>query len=297
VPLQISFMDANWNIHTEEISMSGDTMYFNFQIPVNPVFVGINLNERVNDATTAVTKTISSVGLKDYPYANARLNVNTITDSVFIRIEHNWVSAGFNGTDLTTHISQQRYWNIHGIINPSFDATMRFEYNGQLNNGGYYDHELLTDIPGQTFIEDSIVLLYRPDANSLWTEHPDYTLNFTGTNLDKKGFATVNSFMFGQYTWGYKTNTVGVSELSRNQNDFNLYPNPAFDMLNIDLSDFSNADYQIKVYDLKGNVLFDKWISNTLSQLNISGLANGVYLINVYKENSILGTKRLVIQR
>ncbi|MBL7899650.1 MAG: hypothetical protein JNJ99_14015, partial [Crocinitomicaceae bacterium] len=91
VPLQITFMDQDWNTVTENIMMSGDYAVFNFTLPINPVFVGVNLNEKINDATTAMHQNITETGLLMWNYANVRFTVSDIQDSAFVRIEHNWV--------------------------------------------------------------------------------------------------------------------------------------------------------------------------------------------------------------
>jgi len=290
VPLTITFMDVNFNEHTESIMMTGPFSIFNFQIPFEATFVAINMDENINDATTAISDIIHSTGLKDYPYANSRLTITSITDSVLLRCEHNWVAPDDNNVPPGIVISHERYWNYHGIFNQDFDATMRFEFNGQNNNAGHYDNELLTNTGGQTFVEDSIVLLYRPNAQSTWMIHPNYMLNFTGANTDKKGNAITNEFLAGQYTWGYRTNSVGIKDF---RSELKIYPNPADDKIIIETGE-RNGEIQIEIYDSKGSLIIKRKLSGNV--ISTAELAPGNYLISVLQDGTRV-SRTIIIQR
>ena len=290
VPLTITFMDENFNTHEAPISMNGPYQLFNFSVPFEPSFVAINMDERINDATTAISDVIQSTGMHDYPYANARLTVSNVTDSILVRCEHNWVAPDNNGVPAGIVISHERYWNFHGIIDNSFEATMRFNYNGQLNNAGHMDNELLQDIGSQVFIEDSIVLLYRPDAQSAWTVHPDYILNFTGSNTDKKGIVTTGGFMTGQYTWGYRTQSVGIKDHS-NQS-IELYPNPADDQIVVE-HNLSSGKLQYEIYNLEGQLVQNG--SLVRSTVSTKDLISGTYVICIKDEEHIRARQKMVI--
>ena len=66
-----------------------------------------------------------------------------------------------------------------------------------------------------------------------------------------------------------------------NNNDFHveLFPNPAEDELNLILPDYSN--YSIKIFNLRGQKLIDKFSNNKEVLIDISALENGTYLINI----------------
>ncbi len=289
VPLQIRFMDEDWNVHNEEIMMSGDYQLYSFQVPFMPVLVDINMNERINDATTGVSEVVTSTGLNNMPYANARITVNSITDSAFVRIVHNWIYPSYNeGVPAGITISPQRYWHVLGIDTDNMDATMRFEYNGQLNNAGYYDEDLLIDYGLETFIEDSIVLLYRPNGTSPWVEHPDYTIAVQGSNTDKKGIANTGSFMAGQYTWGYKTNSLGINKPV--EAEILLYPNPSDGVFQLKINRALNQPTAL-VYDANGKLVQEsKIISN---QIELNHLPNGNYTVTILENNTQIHTQQL----
>jgi hypothetical protein len=60
----------------------------------------------------------------------------------------------------------------------------------------------------------------------------------------------------------------------------NLFPNPAGDQLNIMVQGSDNRS-EIKVYNLMGKLVMQQGSGNTITQLNISKLPAGVYMLNV----------------
>ena len=60
----------------------------------------------------------------------------------------------------------------------------------------------------------------------------------------------------------------------------NLFPNPAGDQLNVWVEGFEKKT-EIKVYNLMGKLVMQQGSNNTLTQLNISKLAAGFYLVKI----------------
>jgi bacillolysin len=60
----------------------------------------------------------------------------------------------------------------------------------------------------------------------------------------------------------------------------NLFPNPAGDQLNLWVEGV-NKKTEIKVYNLMGKLVMQQEGGNTLTQLNISKLSAGFYLVHV----------------
>ncbi|MEX1002903.1 MAG: M1 family aminopeptidase [Crocinitomicaceae bacterium] len=298
VPLQLTFLDENWNSHTEQILMGGDYAQFGFNLPFNPVFAAINMDEKINDATTAENITITSTGIILLNYANARLNVQQLSDSAFLRIEHNWVYADNPGAPENTVVSFDRYWNIHGVNADLIEGEIRFEFNGRNNATGDLDNSLMQHTGNQTFTEDSLVLLYRPDAQSHWETHPDFSLNTVGSVTDKFGFLTANTFMPGQYCFGYKTNSVGVQEKPTSGTVYSIYPNPTDTGIFIDLSQWDETNVVVDFYAISGQKVASKPIkSGQVNQLSVSDMSPGSYLLILTDGKSKrYGSKRIVVK-
>lgn len=77
--------------------------------------------------------------------------------------------------------------------------------------------------------------------------------------------------------------------------DFNFYPNPTNDILNLNLPS-SHQQHQIRLYSITGNLIQEISISNKNStSINLKLLNPGIYFIQ-YQNSSILITKKIIIQ-
>ena len=84
-------------------------------------------------------------------------------------------------------------------------------------------------------------------------------------------------------------NLLSNTNFSANNLEFNLYPNPASDILNIESE---NELKSVEIYSLQGQ----KVMSSKNNVINISDLASGLYLVQVTDIENITATKKLVIK-
>src|SRR5699024_7130841 len=73
----------------------------------------------------------------------------------------------------------------------------------------------------------------------------------------------------------YYQNVPNMSVEDQQKSNLTLYPNPAKDFLYIE--NLTNP-VQIEIYDLSGKVLLSKEVDEATKQVNLSQLAEGVYL-------------------
>ncbi|MEI6821168.1 MAG: Ig-like domain-containing protein [Bacteroidota bacterium] len=80
------------------------------------------------------------------------------------------------------------------------------------------------------------------------------------------------------------TSSAGISENQNNQN-VQIFPNPAKDKLNIEVSENS----KVQMFDINGKqiVLETTVYANQLQSINVSNLANGVYMIKVINDKFV----------
>jgi len=72
-------------------------------------------------------------------------------------------------------------------------------------------------------------------------------------------------------------------------NRIQLYPNPTDGLLNIDIDNFVTADFVIT--DLLGKVVLKSSITKTNTQVDLSNLSNGVYIISINIDGKISQAK------
>ena len=83
-------------------------------------------------------------------------------------------------------------------------------------------------------------------------------------------------------------NTVGsIGESIDNELFVSLYPNPASSFVAI-----PNTIERLRLFDLSGQLMLDKY-TNGQNQLDISGLANGSYFVEMYAKG-VRGVSKLV---
>ena len=85
----------------------------------------------------------------------------------------------------------------------------------------------------------------------------------------------------------WKTNTPTGSNIA-----FNLVPNPAQDVVTIELSALSNEAFSLIIYDLSGKMVQTVSLQSTTTTISTQGLTTGMYLCKLSNSNQ---TQKLVI--
>ena len=178
-------------------------------------------------------------------------------------------------------------WNLFNIqgINTSLYSGCKISFNIRLGvtNISRRNLKLEQSIDGINFTE--IILPTLPPNQWVNLELNDniftsnnLRLRFSGVDIN----GTQGSISIDDIKMTY-------TSLSTNQNtltELNLYPNPTNDILHLS----TNTDKNIKIYDMIGNKVIDKDVTNFL---DISNLSNGIYLCEI-KEGDKKITKKIV---
>ena len=94
----------------------------------------------------------------------------------------------------------------------------------------------------------------------------------------------------------FKTGVAGLSEIG--EIAFNIYPNPASDLVNISFEG-QNTDYSISLMDIQGRVISSREIANASGEQMVSfsteNVAKGSYIVTV-TSNGAITTKNVVIK-
>ena len=116
--------------------------------------------------------------------------------------------------------------------------------------------------------------------------HPQAAGSYTVTAVDENGCYSTSTEEVINFT--------GLEEL--NGWTFNIYPNPANHIVNIQFSEtINNAD--ILITDLSGRILNQQTVvGQNLLTIDVSTLASGVYTIAIVNENRQVSTKKLIVQ-
>lgn len=86
-------------------------------------------------------------------------------------------------------------------------------------------------------------------------------------------------------------------QFSLKSNDINMYPNPAKDIVRLDIRDLDFVTFTVRVFSLTGKLILEKTIdrTDTTPEIELSALSNGIYMLelagNLYNTH-----KKLIIR-
>ncbi len=275
------------DINTCEIrrlSFSGANGLGTFWLPFKPILVLMDPEDRLSDAITAETVMITAPSQPQFNNMFFRLKANTITDTLFARIEHSFVPpdplpqpvAGLT-------LSPNRYWKITGIIPPGSSVEGIFSYS----TGNQFDNALITNTT------DSLIILYRPHAGEAWHGIP-----FIKSANPNVGNITVSDFQPGEYVLAkWDKDHIGIEAVAtKSGSSIQIYPNPASDK--IILRSEGPGKLTIRIYDLKGELLGQMEVqpSEGESYVDLATFNRGIYLIEVLDEHGVeIASKKITL--
>lgn len=275
VPMEINFVNSNWEDTTFSFVCDGDFSSTQFTIPFEPAMVYLNPNDKLSMAVTGENTKITGIGSKDLSYAMFRYVMDSAPDSSLIRVEHYWVAPDpFKepNNEFAYYISEERFWKVDGIIADGFHATGRILFTGKPGVSTELD-PLLAAMPG--FHEDSLRIFYRENSTQNWSVIENTTVNTIGSATDGRAYVSFDTLKLGEYTFGWRKSPVSIEEV-----DFDvlsIYPNPVKDWLKIKTNKSYSSHRKLTIYNLLGEKIMQT--NYWADQINVSKLTPGIYLI------------------
>ena len=194
---------------------------------------------------------------------------------------HN-IGITFTEDDPSTHLTCYPNCEVYyenEISNPLTSKTdwMLIEGNFVANGGEQFIHigNLRTDSLSEIeFVGGGV------DPDVAWEASGYYIDDVWLSHMDSMHYVSVNE------------------ELGVNNYKLEVFPNPASDFVSIDFSIQPSAgrslEVTVEMFDAVGRLVkSEPW----KSEIDVSALPDGVYLLKVVFENGAFGTKRLVVQR
>lgn len=134
-----------------------------------------------------------------------------------------------------------------------------------------------------------------PDWLTL-TDNGDGTANLTG--IAPIGETTYNVELLADNgtvteTQSFEIEVIHYVNLIENENIISIYPIPASDFINIDLSEI-NDNSSVSIFNTSGQTVLVKELNSTTNLIDIEKLASGAYIIEVFDGTSLYRTKLFV---
>ena len=148
-------------------------------------------------------------------------------------------------------------------------------------------------------------------GNQLWERKYNKTntvdLFYDFTTANDGGFvlcgSALNTSNNSQDAWllkvdsvgcAYENCLVGIDDVGSKRVLVDVWPNPATEILNIELQE-SSKSYEVEITDINGQVVYKSEIRNQKSEIDVRNLADGLYLLTL-QNNEQRTTLKIIIQ-
>lgn len=267
----------------------------NVNIPISKDYSYALIDEDNNYALahTSEKVTLTKKGVTVVDNAKVSLNVQNITDTVQLTIQHHWVGpTQGDARERGLRISKERYWSVYGAMPIPFTCWAFFAYDG--SSSAFLDEELFNSIT----TEDSLVLLYRKNENMQWRvlSNTEAVFQPGGNPNDWLGRFWVSKLQTGDYVLGaYDQSVVGISNKMAESFDGKIWPNPANDFFTLQLNNDNLLNAKIDIVNALGKTVSTVEINENTKSIVIDTkqLNSGIYHILIQTENKKYATKFL----
>lgn len=199
--------------------------------------------------------------------------------------------------------------NMH-ILNDSTIYFTGFSYSSDFDTqGGHGEEE-------DAFIVKTDTLFNKVWSRTLGASGTDRCTNvfLSDTNVLLIGRSVVNSSNDGDIIgahfdpidglnaegWFIIIDDLNTEIINGNSNtnlNINIYPNPAQDLIMIEITDNVITDYYLEVVSLTGQIVIKKQLSdNAISEVDVYNLPAGIYIFKISNNTSPTYTKKIIIQ-
>ena len=245
--------------------------------PFQPAFTFLNADERLAWATTVNDDTLTSTGTINMPLADMSFVVQSLPEPIPVRVEEFWVAADDTADEPFAYvIGPDRWWRITGQVPSGASMDVRFVIDGRPASATLYDPLLVESIGSVNFIEDSLVLLYRPNAHFPWAEFGNTLVNFLGGHADGYARLSATNAPLGDYAAGWRKSATSIPIHIDADESWKIYPNPSDGHITIlPPSTAIKQNARLLLQDAEGRTILERPLNSARVQIDASSCANG----------------------
>ncbi|MCH2197224.1 MAG: S8 family serine peptidase [Flavobacteriales bacterium] len=181
-------------------------------------------------------------------------------------------------------------------LTPGFEGFAYTEYFlvwlDMNQDGEFEDNEIIYD-PGAGTTEEITTNVNVPATATPGSSRLRVAMKYVGGFGDPELPTPCEEVEYGEfedYCIEVTDNIISVEETGRV--NWNLYPNPATDVLNITVP---SGAYNLEVVELTGRILESTMIQGN-AVVNTSDYASGIYIVRLIQDGQILGMEKVIIK-
>ncbi|MDA9774179.1 M1 family aminopeptidase, partial [Saprospiraceae bacterium] len=286
VPLQFHTYGTNGEQTEHSIMASNqyDQVSVNTNYPIERVV--FNRDNLLNQSRMAEDITLENVENYTFSRTGLTLKVKEIEEAMDVRVEHIWAAPDNNMIEGDIELSEGHYWRIQGVEEDA-PIAVNFIYDG--SNERDFDFNLVE------FDEDSLFLMYRPDASFAWAPYEGHEHSKI-IPTDGKGLMKVENLNSGEYTFG-RGEALLSNSTEIDLTSIAIHPNPVLDKSYVYMEDALPGEYRYELMDISGNVVQKgNFTQREYFEINASDIAAGQYVVKLkHKESGKLFVDKLVV--
>lgn len=267
-------------------SMQGAPFVSNHNTPTSAMRVAVADNDasRTTSAPTASLPLLPVGGAaRSIVY---RVKFNTLGSSNNFVFSYGTSSSnqafGVNNTALTSTFYA---WSNDISYNPTFNTTDWYTI-AVVYNGANVKHYVNGVFIQRNYLSNSVLNTIGTTFNIGKSPSSNYGYG----NFDIDDLKIYNGVLTPAEIASLHSNLLSTSNFNTNNLKFSLYPNPANDIVSIDLETEIKS---IEIYSLQGQ----KVLSSKEKHLNISNLSNGIYLVKVEAIDGAISTQKFLKEK
>jgi len=285
----ISGESKNWTTHTISLaSYAGQSIYIAFIQHSTDKFIllldDIDITPIYNPSVITGFFNICS-GSGNYQYS-----VNSLQNAT----SYIWTfPTGISGSSITNNISLNFASNAQ-----SGNITVRGQNSCGIGDAVIKAITVITSPPTPIITQNVNTLISNANNGNQWYDlatgiinsatASTYTPQQTGDYFTIVNVNGCNSDSSNIIHFDY----IGINENNITSDGFFIYPNPAKDMLMIELQNHKNLENtSVSIYNIQGKLLLQQAIENPQTAINIEKFAKGVYTVKLMNDKKILQRK------
>ena len=277
---EVTFIGPEFQLATEKVHWDGLHAETTVVLDFEPVGVVNDFNNNWLDGRTQKNFMLKTTSSTNFAYVTFK--PETLTDSVFVAVEHHLVAPYDDPLIENLTLSTKHFWTIN-----------RFDF-GEAEVSGWFDFTNSSDGDIIHTENDSATLVYRRDVTEAWHEMP-HTV-YPGSTW-KHGRFIVDNLPSGEYALAvWDKEALATEEYAVTVKGMQVYPNPAKGSVTLRWEGVT--DGQVRIIGLDGKELrrIDYVQADGIS-ISTDGLPKGSYtLMRTGKDGAIVDVEKLIIK-